>query len=329
MKNKRISIAFRIASVWCTLFVIYRHSLNFAAFYPDCVSNFPDNYNTQIQNYIMYQTRLAVPFFFIMSGFFFFKNESLSIYGYRQKMKSRIKTLFVPYLFWMLIGLAILIVSKQISIENFNWFELLSGKYSFHLWYVASLMVLVVCSLVMECMRRVKVLSFMVLLFLAWCWIPVDCNILSTEGVLFFFIGSLCSDNTLERLILPLKWIIPAAVLWFFIPFISIEGWNLLFSKMSIIIGVLLFWNICYHYSYKYNEYWTLLASCSFFVFCAHFFSIKIMKVSIAQVFSYNDLVSLLCFLILPIVTFVLLYAIALFLRKYTSKLYNVISGGR
>ena len=62
-------------NVVCTIFVVLRHSLNIKAFFG---SGQPTFWNQCIQNAFMNITSIAVPFFFLMSGFFFFKGEVIS-----------------------------------------------------------------------------------------------------------------------------------------------------------------------------------------------------------------------------------------------------------
>ena len=50
--------------------------------------------------------RSAVPVFFIISGYLFFQNiTEFKKEAYSSKVKSRIRTLFIPYLLWNLIAL--------------------------------------------------------------------------------------------------------------------------------------------------------------------------------------------------------------------------------
>lgn len=44
--------------------------------------------------------RIAVPLFFFISGFLFFYHTDFSMKMYKQKLKKRVRTLLVPYLFW-------------------------------------------------------------------------------------------------------------------------------------------------------------------------------------------------------------------------------------
>ena len=57
----------------------------------------------------------CVPFMFIISGFLFFRNFNLSLNSYLEKLKSRFWTLLVPYLFWNLSLLAMVLIVEKIS----------------------------------------------------------------------------------------------------------------------------------------------------------------------------------------------------------------------
>lgn len=44
--------------------------------------------------------RIAVPLFFFVSGFLFFYRSEFSLKTYGQKLKKRVRTLLIPYIFW-------------------------------------------------------------------------------------------------------------------------------------------------------------------------------------------------------------------------------------
>ena len=58
--------------------------------------------------------KVAVPVFFIISGYLFFKNvETWNLQIYRQKMLRRVKTLLLPYLIWNLL--------MAVKLRTFSW----------------------------------------------------------------------------------------------------------------------------------------------------------------------------------------------------------------
>ena len=50
-------------------------------------------------------SRVAVPLFFILSGYYFFNKTDFTTYTYLRKLQRRIKTIVIPYLLWNLIAI--------------------------------------------------------------------------------------------------------------------------------------------------------------------------------------------------------------------------------
>ena len=57
--------------------------------------------------------RIAVPLFFFISGFLFFYHTDFSMKMYKQKLKKRVRTLLVPYLFWNTVVFLIFFMKKS------------------------------------------------------------------------------------------------------------------------------------------------------------------------------------------------------------------------
>lgn len=104
--------------------------------------------------------RLAVPAFFAMSGFLFFRGFTPSLQGYRSKFKSRIHTLLIPYLVWNLVAFFILLIKASPALaaqfpqyQNFDFsiLNILKGfwsipnsvyPYDMPLWFIRNLIVI-------------------------------------------------------------------------------------------------------------------------------------------------------------------------------------------
>ncbi|TDS13792.1 acyltransferase family protein [Sphingobacterium paludis] len=105
--------------------------------------------------------RIAVPFFFVFSGYFFFsKIDNWTANLYFTQLKKRYSTLLFPYIFWNL-ALVIVIVVVNLMLEyvgrapNENYHDLRQSSLydlfwgypiNFPLWYIRDLMVMVVLS---------------------------------------------------------------------------------------------------------------------------------------------------------------------------------------
>jgi len=153
---------------------------------------------------------IAVPSFFLISGYLFFTNfQKWSWDAYKGKLKSRFFTLLIPYLVWNTLPVILRIVAilsrivlygDPIScllsyLNTVNWSFLfncsnwvtatnwlgndvtLTGPYDIPLWFLRDLIVVTVLTpIIYYAIRKFKI-YFIILLFLAyvskiWIWIP-------------------------------------------------------------------------------------------------------------------------------------------------------------
>lgn len=128
---------------------------------------------------------IAVPLFFIISGYLFFINiDSFNYKIYIRKLRGRFKTLVVPYLFWNLIFILFIALGQLLlpslftgsfkAVKDFSvyewismfWSALGSGEpVSFQLWFLRDLIAMVIL--------------FSTFLFFRIIWTLVICHIFS------------------------------------------------------------------------------------------------------------------------------------------------------
>ena len=104
--------------------------------------------------------RASVPYFFVVFGFFLFRDWPFDIGRWRRKVASRLKSLMLPYVLWVLIGLAGAFLFSaltghayaEIEPSSLQWwcgvFGLRSGVpiVSYHLWFVRNIFFLALVS---------------------------------------------------------------------------------------------------------------------------------------------------------------------------------------
>ena len=80
--------------------------------------------------------KIAIPLFFFISGFLFFYRSEFSFATYGLKLKRRIRTLLIPYLFWNMVVLLYKFLTQTFFlsmtsgrnklISDFNWLDWLN-----------------------------------------------------------------------------------------------------------------------------------------------------------------------------------------------------------
>jgi surface polysaccharide O-acyltransferase-like enzyme len=152
----------------------------------------------------------AVPLFFMMSGYLFFIGTEWSKEKYIEKLKSRLKTLLIPFLFWnistlLLIAFAELLPATQSyfsgknqPISHFSITDYISAIFgigrmpiAYQFWFIRDLMVLVLLTPVIHFIHKKALIPLLSVLFFVWLSsIFPDCE-QSLESTLFFSIGCL------------------------------------------------------------------------------------------------------------------------------------------
>jgi surface polysaccharide O-acyltransferase-like enzyme len=155
--------------------------------------------------------RVAVPLLFLVSGYLFFFGEwSWERYG--SKLKRRLHTLLIPFLFWNLATLVVFAVVQSIpqtkiyfvgtvwppvySFSFFDYFNALLGiavKYpiAFQFWFIRDLMALVVLAPAIHILlARKSLLPFITGLFFLWFFSVWPVLWPSVEASFFFSLGA-------------------------------------------------------------------------------------------------------------------------------------------
>lgn len=202
---------------------------------------------------------LCVPTFFFFSGFlFFYKLKGWSKSVYISKLKSRVKTLIVPYFLWNAIVLALMfggaLLMSRIKGGDYYILDHLSTPldwikafwansaygplknalgFDFYiyypingpLWFVRDLIgVCVLSPLVYLIVRYAKVVGLIVLWILLYTNVWVDVPGLGIEAFFYFSLGAYMSVNNTNFVELARKIKMPAAIIALLMLFLSTYG---------------------------------------------------------------------------------------------------------
>ncbi len=311
--------------------------------------NFQENIGIRICSYISeIVCSVCVPCFFIISGFLFFNNVDKFTYKlYIKKIKSRFKTLFIPYIFWCTFCCLLLYIKHKyfhmsglnifLDDGNINWFNLVKGyliideaekfPYAFAFWFIRNLILFILLSPVVWIIAKKRILF--VIFILAYI-------ILDTKfyGIEWFVSGAFLSVNKIKLVKLNKYKLV----------FYSIIFWTICLIRiyMTYNPNILLIFQVCsafymtYYlaiilrnkeYKYKFIKF---SISATFIIYATHqcycskvrqFFCDKLGCYSVEEpIIAY-----VLCFLTLVLLGLLSHYI----LRKVSPKFLSLITGGR
>lgn len=331
--NKELSEKFRIAGIICTIMVLYRHSLNYLAFFNSWTGH---GINKIVQGKFLVFTEIAVPYFFIVSGLFFFNHSYYSNNSYKIMIKKKFRSLFIPFIIWNVFGLLFLIaISDYGKIGNslFACIEnLLYSRWNGPLWYIRDLMIMMLFVWIYNwifIINKVWVYIFFISIFFFY-WTPIDISLISSEGIFFFFIGGIFSKHKdILNIKFPTYLTIGLILFWIFLSISPIIANNIYIHRCNTLIGLCSFWQILNFFPLKIKDFLLKYSSYSFLIYVMHPYLVKILKNSIAYLFYENEFIALITFIFLPIIVTCIIIIIGYYWKKSSVKTYNIVTGNR
>lgn len=329
--GRALSDKIKIAGFLCALMVVLRHSLNLYAFWG---TEDVENVCGVIEHGFSRLTEIAVPYFFIISGYFFYRTCYYGGQTYWGVLKRKAFSLGVPFILWNFIGLIPLLLYKPSDVE-FGFCGIMKGlllsEWYGPLWYVRNTIIMMVLYPFYGWLLRQKNvwLHVILVLILFLLWVPVDCSIYSTEGWLFFILGCLL-NNYGASLKSVIKWwyIGPLLLVWLYLCFLN-PSLHQCFHKFITLLGLCLFWSILDYFPQVINRFILRYASMAFFIYVTHFYIVKGMKVFLASCFPQSEIVALSSYFMLPVLAVFVSCFVGYLWMRFHPKSYNIAVGGR
>jgi surface polysaccharide O-acyltransferase-like enzyme len=304
--------------------------------------------------------RIAVPLFFFISGFLFFLNmNSFNIKSYGNKLRIRMRTLLVPYLFWnilAIVGFYVIVavpmlnvfVRRELSLEyclQYLWgVPDAEGKgfmpLSYQFWFIRDLMVVVIFTPVVyficKWLKLYGIVFIGILWFFGWWFEFFSKAGLSAPAVLFFTCGAylgICKRNIIDdfsrvkSLALILYPIVAIVDL-----FTKSYEFNEFIHKAGIIIGIVFCFNLVALLlktgKINVNKF---LTTSAFFVFAIHdpLFLRPLRKVTYVLIKPDADIVVTALYFINVVIVVLTALGLYYLLKRFAPKFTAIITGGR
>lgn len=339
-----------------------------------CNARFPElnsiteNNNMHVEIYNLLRTlfsgalcHIAVPTFFLISGYLFFLTRGGVFFReYKQKLKRRIFTLLIPYLLWNAIYIVLNILFKyKLDYNHFfddygnilglfynccSWgdtMQSLTGPFLYPLWFIRDLIVLSLISpIIYILIRKLKIYYIIALsiiyIFLLWPNIPG----LSINAIFFFCMGAYLSIEK-KDLIKECDRFKEVGAIGFIILLIFITYMNITHNSFQknifaiyLIISVISVINIGAYLINKNIEIKKEFRDMSFFIYCIH----HVFLIGISTIISYkiislftanNNLIYLYQLLLTPLIVIFFCYLFYKAIQYISPITLNILSGNR
>lgn len=311
-------------------------------------------------------TNWAVPFFFVVSGFFFAAHNLPKMRiggGYVELLQKKVRTLLVPYLLWTIIGTAI---SMTLTIVNnylmHRWlfertfmdangiwgkldafFGIVRGGPSGNLalWYVHTLMVLFILSPILVAVARLnKHLLLIAGLLLALVAPDASLPMLSLKlgSIGWFCVGIGVAQLELAERKLPTWAVALSGICWFGLSTIgalakagylqsSIVGTHLL--PLAALSGIVFWWGLYDRFIWRYSGELPQIFTLTFWVYCLHGVITGWFLASTSYLIGKTDLVAMLASCLSICGSLAVCLTLGLIIKRYLPKAYAVLTGGR
>jgi len=303
--------------------------------------------------------RAAVPFFFIVSATLFFKEGFLSRQLYLSKLRSRVRSLLVPLIFWNISILLCLWLCNYFGLFKmfFNQgrgalpepklFAIIDAIFGFtrtpfvyQFWFIRDLVLFSVLSPLIYIFTK-KTPKFTIFILGIYFFVNTFPPNKDYDAVLFFVLGALIALK-LKQLRVDFrqktKLIILAAFIFAIVEhafLLTLIPGGIYFKSISsrfvIILSIIILWILVGEMHGKIRRIFIKLSGLSFFIFAAHEPLMNIVRKLLIRAMSpSNDfMVILLYYFLTPLSTITICILSGILLRKYCLNFYSMITGGR
>lgn len=297
--------------------------------------------------------RVAVPLFFMISGYLLFKERRFSLELYRSKLQKRVGTLLIPFLFWNIATLLLYMLGERIpqtarffshgnilaTYHAMDYANAIFGIWSlpvaYQFWFVRDLMLLVLLSPIVYFLAagRVRLLALPLLsgLYLAGLWnLPWP----GLEATFFFFLGVYLSLQRVDvNRVDAYGKLLAAAFAVALVVYTAahqVQPWS---HGLVVLLGVPTAWwvaGLLARGDSSLKHGLLHAAEASFFVYAAHEPLLTILrKVAYATLRPQNGALVLGLYFLIPVLVIAITLALFALLKRIAPTPLKIISGNR
>lgn len=357
--TKYLSDKLRVLSFIAMVMVVVLHSYKVTITYDSGNLDLRAGYNFFIRLFFSEGlARVAVPFFFFVSGYLFFIEFKGAKEEFIVRYRKRARSLLLPYLLWSGWGLCFYFMLQLLPparhfftndlVENYSATQFLDTLFlnpiPYQLWFLRDLIVLVILSPFIYWIIRYSRIVLPLLLFITWfVFFDFSFVIFRTESLLFFSLGAYVSiyksHLLLKKYEQPFYFLFAA----FWIGAVLLKT-NLLYqntgqvalvlllNKLGILTGIIAIWSLYdMALNNRANVHHTLtsFSTFSFFIYGFHEPVLTMVQKGLFYLTGASEPMILLNYILSPALTVGLGILFGSLLKRCMPQFYGVITGGR
>lgn len=288
--------------------------------------------------------RIAVPLFFVCSGFlFFYKTSDFSFNTYLNKLKKRIKSLLIPFLIWNILFIIInnllsdgYIIGKGFEMKD--WLKAFGVNCNHHpvnypLWFIGDLMLVSILSPIIYWLAKRLKIIFALILGILWLFSSSICW--KFEAFFFFSLGAFFSINKkcFTDLVKPHLLVLGVIYLLLVITTFCVKDFDfwIYIRRISVVIGmgfvVSLVAKFVENEKWKENKF---LTAGSFFLYLHHAILLPLYKnILFAIIPPTSDLRMTVLYFLWAILTIIIGLGLYYIIKRLLPKTTSFLMGGR
>lgn len=335
-KSSEIEVRNKITVItfFCSLLVIWIHALNLETYGISETSVGLSRFIYYLEHTWGNLTRIAVPFFFFISGWLFFRTFALK--KLLAKYKSRITSVLIPYIVWCTFYYLIFAVLTSLPvISNYintgkaqlsfvGWLNALWIDEYYTLWFLKEIIIYILfCPLIYVLLKNKYVGGAILLLLL----VNEQFGIFSLplSGYLYYLVGAYIAINFKQIEYRKSKGL--TLLSCFILLIIAISRFELINYVVIKLLFILATWFSLDLVPLKKQFPWWMRIS--FFTYVAHDLFLEAFEKIVFMLFEDGAIFALLAYIFIPIMVFFVLVIIAAFLKKFTPKVWSIATGMR
>ena len=337
--TKSISERFRLASTLSMMAVVFIHARIIHSRWGEFVDT-TAGIAGKVSYYVQFLLsenvgRIAVPLFFLISGFWMAYHNDSTLATYSDKLKKRVRTVLVPYLLVSLLWMVVSIATGKLQINGVVdllrvW---LIDPVPFQFWFLQHLMMLLLLSWpILYVIRSMRYGSYLLLIaMLIYSFANQSTWGAFGDSLLYYTIGMCLAFAEIKY---PSKGVVLALIAIYVGLLVAvvangeISGWLVCLYKLQVLVGVslILCW-ILYSSTEAKSRILTILGG-NFFVYAFHE-PLQSMIKSAVLPHIHSQIGVLGLYLLMPVFVIAICLAVYMLMNKFMPRVAQVLTGGR